>query len=435
MRKEGIKRWILGFFMVIITYPIIETFIPVRLAGQVNRADLTSNLLPFNAETWFSGDFQSTFERYMNDNIGLFPLFIRIHNQLEYTLFGNTYTGNVVEGKEGYLYEQIYIDSYFGEDFKGLSVIEKNTAQLKELQDKLESKGKYLMFCLAAGKSTYFPEYLPYSQEKDSTNYEYYSKEFVKQGVNHINANPWFLKMKDSLGYLLYPQYGIHWSHYGAMLVTDSIVQYMEKGTGWDLPNMAITQLNYSPVARYYDNDIAHSLNLFYEVQPEPMIYPDFEWRGEKGDKPRKLLIIGDSFTWDIFENSRIGEECFHDVQFWFYNQTVHRDVKTEGSENNGLPTLTRHLDFYKIMQEYDAFLIVSNEPNLSSFGWGFAKDALSILEDPNYRPRERNNEYLRDQAKNKKEWREALTHQAKERGITLDSMINIYLHNPNYTP
>jgi len=433
MDNPKVKKWLLITFSVLFIYPMIELVAPIRISVLPRRANLASSVTDFNLKSWFNGSFQKSFSAYVNDNIGFHPFLIKTHNQLEYDLFGNIYTGSVIAGKEDFLFEKAYIDAYYGKDFSGLSTIQKKVDKLKQLQDTLASKGKFLMVCLAAGKCTYYPEYIPYEEEKDSTNYEYFVKEFKKEGINHIDVNPWFLEMKDSLGYLLYPQYGIHWSHYGSMLVADSIAKYFEKKAGWELPDMHILERTYSPVAKYYDNDIANSLSLFKEVQPEPMIYPKFEWRGKKSKKPLKLLIVGDSFTWDIFEHSRLGTESFDEVQFWFYNQTVHRDAEQEGGNYSGLPVLTRHLDIPKIIEEFDAFMIVTNEPNLANFCWNFTKDALGFIADSNYIPRERNNDYLLAQAKAQKLWREELKKRGEARGVSLDSMIEIYLHDPNY--
>tara|TARA_R110002050_G_scaffold93616_3_gene195520 strand:+ start:10086 stop:11393 length:1308 start_codon:yes stop_codon:yes gene_type:complete len=435
MKDLKIKKWLFGLFSVVFLYPMVELVTPIKISVLLHKSNLTTSIVDFTGESWFSGSYQESFSDYVNDNIGFYPLFVKIHNQIEYDLFGNIYTGNVLAGKEDFLFEKAYVEAYFGREFKGLKTIRKNVSQLKELQDTLANRGKYFMVCLAAGKCTYYPEYIPEEAEKDSTNYEYYVKEFKKEGINHIDVNPWFLQMKDSLGYLLYPQYGIHWSHYGAILVTDSIAKKFSKENSWDLPEMHIVERTYSDVAKYYDNDIANSMNLFKEVQPQPMIYPKFEWRGEKSKKPLKLLIVGDSFTWDLFEYSRIGSECFDEVEFWFYNQTVHRDAASEGGNSNGLPTLTRHLDIAKKIDDFDAFLLLSNEPNLANFGWNFTNDLLGVLADSTFVPRERNNEYLKQQAMVKKPWREDLEKQAEARGVSLDSMIKIYLHDPNYKP
>ena len=436
MRDVKIKRALIVLFSILFSYPFFEMLTPLEIAGMVHRANLEKSAEPFSLESWFEQDFQESFSQYVNDNIGLFPFFIKLHNQLEYSLFGNIYTGNVVTGHENYLFEKGYIDAYYGKDFVGIKPIQNNVATIKELQDELAKRGKFFMVCIAAGKCTYYPEYIPYKEEQDSTNYEYYVQEFKKAGINYFDVNPWFLKMKDTLGYLLYPQYGIHWSHYGAMLATDSIAQIINHATSWNLPNMEILQRPYSPETKYYDNDIAHSLNLFSIIQPKPMVYPIFEWRKKKENtKPKKLFIVGDSFSWDIFEYSRIGKECFDDIQFWYYNHTVHKDAIADNRESKALPILTRHVDFYKVLKEYDAFMLVTNQPNMVNLGWNFAPDALRMLEDSTCEPKRRVNAYIKKKLLGKKEWNQEFKRLAKERDISLDSMVNIYLNDPNYKP
>ena len=436
MRESKIKSWILIVCMVLLTYPFVEMLTPIEAAGMVNRSNLVTNVEAFTAKSWFDGSFQESAQNFINDNIGLFPLFINIHNQLEYSLFENIYTGNVVKGKNNYLFEQGYLDAYAGKDYVGHERIASTTQQLKSLQDTLQSMGKLLMVCLTANKTTYFPEFMPDATRKDSTNLDGYLAQFDANGINYMNCNPWFLEMKDTLGYLLFPPYGIHWSHYSTILVADSIARYMAQKTSWPLADLRITKKEYSKKTKYYDNDIAHSMNLFYNLEPDSMLYPEFVWtKPEKPQPKRKLLIVGDSFTWDIFESSRLGTECFDEVQFWFYNQTVHTKTNYGASLDPALPMLTRHLNLAEILQDYDAFLIICNDPNLANFGWGFMNDALKTLADKDFVPKERNNDYLADQAKNKKEWREQLEKLAAQRGISLDSMIHIYLHDHTFKP
>lgn len=418
--------------MVLLCYPLAEFFTPLKLAGHVSRNSLTETTEVLNAETWFDGSFQESLQNYMNDQIGLFPFFIRLHNQIEYSFFGNIYTGNVVAGKENYLFEKQYINSYFGKDFMGMEKIHRIGDKLIQLQDTLEKMDKILVYCLATGKANYYPEHLPYTQPLDTTNTEMLTREFERRGINHINFTPWFLEMKDTLGHLLFPQYGIHWSHFSTILVTDSLVKFIEAKTGWDLPNIKITDRNISTPARYFDNDIANSLNLFSDPQPPAMAYPSFEW-----DKPKKthkkILLVGDSFGWDLFENLRLGKDCFDEMQFWFYYQSAHTRTEKEGRKDGDLPLLSRHVDLYKVLMEYDAFVILSNEPNSVNRGWGFPKDALFTILDSNYVIEERGNEYIREQCYTKRTWRETLQKMADKRNISLDSMVELYLHDRNF--
>lgn len=428
-RKHKLQRIILYVCMFLLCYPLFEFFTPIRLAGSVSRGGQAGTIEEFNDSTWFNGTFQESFMNYMNDEIGLFPFFVRVHNQIEYSLFGNIHTGEVIAGKENYLYEKPYINTYFGKDFLGMEKIERFTGVMKALQDTLKTMDKIVLYGFATGKASYYPEYLPYTEPMDSTNHEYMVKSFKENGINHIDFIPWFLEMKDTLGYLLFPQYGIHWSHYSTVLATDSMVKYIEAKTGWDLPNLTITARDSSPVAKYFDNDISQSMNLFKALQPKPMVYPEFHW--DKTKKTKKLLVIGDSFFWDLFENVHL-KECFEEVQFWYYNQAVY-DKTIEEGRSNDVFYLSRHMDLYKILNEYDAFLILSNEPNIVHRGWGIPKEALLTLKDSTHIRKERQNEFLERVFVKKPGMQKELSRLAKERGVTLEEMEQSYMHDRDF--
>jgi hypothetical protein len=435
MNKGKLKKIIVIVLMVILSYPLVELILPIKLAGAIHRSDQVSNIEKFSFESWTNGSFQESFQNYINDNIGLFPLFIKIHNQLEFTLFENIHTGEIVTGKDNYLFESAYITTYLGEDYLGLDEVKRQSAEIKELQDSLTKMGKSFVFCFAPGKPSYFPEKLPDLKEPDSTNYKAYKKEFEKRGINHLNGVKWFQQMKGNLGHYLFPKYGIHWSNYGAMIVTDSLVKYHERKFGWDLPNMKIISTHESEHTRFYDNDIAHSMNLFQSVEPYPyMIYPEIIWekRNDKHDK-KKMLIIGDSFTWDIYLNSGVSDQSFDSTDLWYYNQMVNAEMTVEGDIIGRLPVLTRHLDLGKVLEDYDGIIVISSEPNLTKLGWNISKDLLGNLKENKTRANERNNQYLQGLCKSKKEWKEDLVDMAKTKGISTDSMIFIYLHDKTF--
>jgi hypothetical protein len=435
MEKNRLHKRIAIILLVLICIPIFTKVTGIKLSGSLSKADNVNSCDKLSLDSWFSGSFQSSYENYINDNIGQFAFFIRLHNQIEYSLFDKVHTGNVVHGVKNYLFEKIYINSIQGKDFIGSSNARSKTKDLKQLQDTLATMGKSFMVCIASGKASYYPEYIPNLVRTDSTNSNVYASAFKKQGVNHINTIDWFLKMKDSLGHYLFPKYGIHWSNFGAILVTDSIVKYHETKFNWDLPNLKITSYETSKKTRFFDNDIARSMNLFVDIEPFPyMKYPLVEWEKSNSYTDRKkILIIGDSFTWDIYKNSGIASECFITLDLWYYNQTANNKIAEDGSMLGGLPVLTRHLNLTKVINDYDGFIIISSEPNLSDLGWNIAENLLGTLRDSTYQPEERNNAFILSQCLDKKEWREDLEKMAEKRNITLDSMISIYLHDRNF--
>lgn len=411
---------------------MIELVTPMNISGGVSKKTLVNTLEPLNAASFSNSSFQESFASYVNDQIGFFAFFVQLHNQLEYSLFGNIYTGDVVAGKEDYLFEQPYIDAYYGKDFLGINKIEKFGTTFKALQDSLAVRGKFIMMGMATGKAFFYPEYLPSQKVRDSTNHEYFLEEFKARGINHINFLPMFQKLKERYGDLLFPKYGIHWSHFSNFFVADTLVKYIETQTGWDLPNIQLKALNFSDEPLYYDNDISGSLNLFKEPKPDSMAYPDFQWEPKINKDTKKILIIGDSFGWELVERMRLGQDCFESMEFWYYNLTCYT-TDSRLNHSDELPYLVRHRDLRAILDQYDAFLIIANEPNVASRGFKFPKQMLSTLQDPNYQPDFLLDFFIEEQIKNKRSWRKQMEEMAIENGISYEEMMDRYLHDRNF--
>lgn len=418
--------------LILILYPMIELVTPMNISGGVSKKTLVNTLEPLNAASFSNSSFQVSFASYVNDQIGFFAFFVQLHNQLEYSLFGNIYTGDIVAGKEDYLFEQPYIDAYYGKDFLGINKIEKFGTTFKALQDSLAVRGKFIMMGMATGKAFFYPEYLPSQKVRDSTNHEYFLEEFKARGINHINFLPMFQKLKERYGDLLFPKYGIHWSHFSNFFVADTLVKYIETQTGWDLPNIQLKALNFSDEPLYYDNDISGSLNLFKEPKPDSMAYPDFQWEPKINKDTKKILIIGDSFGWELVERMRLGQDCFESMEFWYYNLTCYT-TDSRLNHSDELPYLVRHRDLRAILDQYDAFLIIANEPNVASRGFKFPKQMLSTLQDPNYQPDFLLDFFIEEQIKNKRSWRKQMEEMAIENGISYEEMMDRYLHDRNF--
>ena len=428
MKRVNYKKALLSALLIVLVFPLITGVFSIQIGTKLHRSKEAPKPQKISIKTWFNGNWQDEVVSYINDHIGCFPLFVKIHNQLEYSFFGNIHTRDIVKGKDNYLFENTYVNALYGKDEIDDSIVVNNTRMLRQLQDTLNSLGKPLVFCMAANKAVYFSELLP-KVSSVNTNYSKYLKEFKNQQVNHIDCNGWFLSMKDSLDHALFPQFGIHWSHYGGLLVADTVANKFEGLSGWDLPELIISEKSYSTKPKYDDNDIATSMNLFSSPDPRPLIYPRYSWVDDRlKKKDKKLLMIGDSFMWELFKRSGIGSDCFSEQEFWYYNQTIHKT-----HEVDSLPTLTRHINIIEKIKGFDAVLIVSNGPNLPQFTWDFVKNTVNILSDSSYVIEERNNAYLKSQCLGNGKWRSIIKDQANKRNISVDSMVSVYLHDRHY--
>jgi len=177
----------------------------------------------FKMTDWFSGAYQSQMDKRTQSKFGFRSVFIRLKNQLDYSFFDEIHAQDVVEGKSGYLYAEIYIKAYKGEKFIG---------------------NEYDTI------------------EKTISNYTFYRQQLLEQQVDFIDFNDWFLQIKDTSQYALYPKNGIHWSHYADCLVADSLLNYIEGYQKVDVPDIVWTGIQTKTKPKFRDNDLEESMNL-----------------------------------------------------------------------------------------------------------------------------------------------------------------------------
>ncbi len=68
----------------------------------------------FDFNRWMEGDYQKEMEAYLNEKFGFRNYFIRLNNQVAYSLYHKAKANGVIIGKENYLYELSYINAYYG---------------------------------------------------------------------------------------------------------------------------------------------------------------------------------------------------------------------------------------------------------------------------------------------------------------------------------
>lgn len=369
------KKYILNalFFMLLcfLFVPLFQMITEIKevkpLKGDVELTPRTK----FSLNSWFNGFYQDSTDKYFNDNIGFRPWLVKLRNQISFSVFDIMNAKDVIRGKENYLYEVNYIKAYNGDDFIGLDSIDFKVKQIKYLQDKLESLGKTLIVYLAPGKGSFYPEYFPDAYTKpitDKTNYKQYSKSLKLNNVNTIDCNKWFLSMKDTCNCMLYPKYGIHWSYFGMVKAADSLIKYIEQKRNIRMPQIQITHTEKSIRVQPGDYDIGDGLNLLFQLNSDTMCYPKIKWVSDKGTIKPKVIVIGDSFYWSMYDMG-ICTNSFSLGGFWYYNNEVY-------PESHDKKVYVHQVDLNQKIKETDVFILMVTEANLSKFSWGFVEKA-----------------------------------------------------------
>lgn len=317
-------------------------------------------------ETWSTGTYQVAKEAYRERFLGFRNWAIRLNNQTQYSLYKASEVENVVVGKNNYLYGVDYVEAYMGNDFVGEDVIQAKIERFKRVQDTLNKLGKHLFVIITPNKADCFSEFLPNEYQVDTkdikTNYAYYIKGFKEQNINHIDMNQWFMDIKPSSKYPLFPQTGIHLTDYGSILFADTLIGYVERALNKDLPDLSWSNMQLSATAKYADDDAEKALNLLFKMSYYKLPYPTIHINEANKYKPT-ALTIGDSFYWS-FVHWKGLIKVFNKGAFWYYNREVHpykEDVNT--------------LDIGKEIADKEVIFIINSAFNLWRFGFGFDLD------------------------------------------------------------
>lgn len=368
---KRLKQVIFMGIILLLFLPMIQHEFRFLEEKPLNGAFVLSSRPELTKKSWFSGEYQEKQDKYIQENTGFRPGWVRLYNQWNYSLFNVAHAEGVIRGKEDCLFEESYIKAYYGMDFLGENRIQDITRIWKAVQDTLEGKGIKLTVIFAPGKASFFPEYIPdvYKRErKGNTNYKEFKEQFIKQDVSYIDMHSWFISMKKKSKYPLFPKSGIHWSAYGQYLAIDSIVNYVSYTCKAPIPHFVLEKMVESGTPKRDDDDISKGMNLLFGIPDFTLAYPEFHpnRKPQKGDP--KVLVIGDSFYWGLF-NSTVSASLFNDGEFWYYNEQIYPASYTK-------EVWVRDQDLDKKLRENKVVFLLITDANLSSFSFGFLQMA-----------------------------------------------------------
>ncbi|MBK8808147.1 MAG: hypothetical protein IPO21_16585 [Bacteroidales bacterium] len=370
-----IKNIRTALFLIIISLLFID-LVQVQLSyfefAPLNGAITTAQKQNFKINEWLNGSFQENRERYVNDNFGFRNFLVRLNNQISFNLFNKAKAAGVVIGKDFYLYEENYIKAYYGTDFIGNDSVTNRMQKLKCIQDTLNKLNKNLLLVFAARKGSFYPEFIPdsYKTEKQITNNEVYLALAKQLQINHIDFNTYFVEQKFKSKYPLYPQYGIHWSHYGMCIAADSIIKHIEKLRGISMCNFVWNDYELSNYARETDYDVGNGLNLFYQLPTFEMAYPKLQFVCDSTKTKPSALVVSDSFYWGLYNFGFAN--AFSQNGFWYYNQQVY-------PETFSCEFKTNQVNLEEQIAKYDVIIIMATEATMPKLGWGFIENLYEM--------------------------------------------------------
>lgn len=375
----------------------------------------------FAWKIWFSGDYQSKMDERTKTHFFLRSALIKLRNQFDYTLFDKVNAKDVVKGRDNVLYQKPYIDSYLGLTFIGENKIDNRLDKIKKLQDTLAKMDKKLLVVIAPSKAAYFPNNFPVRYDtisKRRSNYDYFSKQIIDKGINHLDFNKMFLGMQDTISYPVFSRKGIHWSSSCKQIVWNTIAEKLEADSDWKLGRLKSRGVEWrQPEGE--ERDLYDLLNIYGYKDDAKMAYHDYYVDTIDVDRPLGM-VIGDSFFWGL-RGLGFSREILNDGQYWYYNKSVY-------PAEHGIIYKKEDFDLRSTALKNDIIILMANPSNLVDFPFGFESELLTAILNPPSPKEVRAKEVGRmvKRIRKNEEWFSKLKAKSLKSGTPLDTLMYI---------
>ena len=361
------KQFLFLLLFSLLLAPVVLQLFGTRIGKKLKGWQAPPKEVVLNSQNWLQGDWQKYQEGQAKSKFKGRPFFVRLNNQLKYSFFHQTNAKDVIEGKNGYFFEERYIHSYLGKDFDGEESIRENVSMLADISDSLHAQDIPFLMVLASGKGTFMPENFPPPYDttrKTTNNYETYKKYFLKDSVPLLDLNQYLVDLKDTASYPLYTKGNTHWSAYALQFVVDTLLKRIELALEAALPDYTLGAITVEQQARGNDAGIYNSLNLLWSRLEEEYVYADFQVQSDSTAIQPRIWTIGDSFFGTLFD-AQIPQRFFEkDSKFLYYYHQVWT--------HDGQRSRTKDLhDLKALLLDTDMVIIFITDANIGQCCWG----------------------------------------------------------------
>jgi len=424
MKKEQLHSTLFIALIAVLLLPAFQQMFHLFPEPTLAGASIKADYKPLNTKYWLDGSYQENTDKWLNETFGFRPAFVRLNNQLEYSLLGKINAKNVYEGSNHFLYRFYAPGMKYNTNFRGKEWLSEKTDKLKFVQDTLEKLGKHIIIAIAPAKHYYHAANLPPENSSPDTlpnNYKQIVSSLIEQNANMIDLNDWFLKAQDTIKIPVYAKGGIHWTQLASFVAMDSIMHYMQHLSNEKYPEISwqppvIRKKPWAP-----DVDIYNALNIYTQWDEFPLQYGALIEDSSATQKP-KVIVIADSYfhapSWSSFPKKYFSENS----EFWYYNKEVYNN-------DNQKIGMVADLDLGTQINDHNYFIVLSTVMNLENFAWNFIDQMYDYYTGKRKKPIESDKQKEEIQKiirkiKADKNWLNSVNNKAKRRGIPLDSML-----------
>lgn len=423
-----------SILLIFLFLPIIQKECNIFKIKDLEGVTIQTEKVCLNFSNFSSAKYQVWIEKHLSETFAFREPIIRFYNQCIWTLFGKTHCENVSIGKDHWLFNEKSVKNHYeglmseyaNNEEQLIKGFDRDISLLKKLQDMLKEHGTEIFVLMLPSKDLIYPEYLPNNtkyQENNSTRaYDYYSKAFAENGIQHLDIVSYFKKIKDKVDYPLFPKAGMHWSNIACAHASDTIIRYMEYLCGKNFPNIEVGK-TYLAKTRRPDNDMARLLNIASQKIYRKNYYADVDVIPDLTAQKAKMIVMGDSFFWNMSYTLPMND-IFEYYHYWYYFNTIYYDSK----HNN-----VSEINLAEELKDADVVMISLSATQLYDINHGFISQSIINLSLDDNETIDSILTNIKNNIKNDESWYNSVKNKAKTKGISVEEALTqdaIYILN-----
>lgn len=334
----------------------------------------------FKPETFFTGEFQSNYSAWFEQNLKLRGVFTRTYSSIRFNLF---YLGNRPVGYNHDVFEWNYINSELGingaenlNNQQNQELLDDYVDKLVSVNEKLQKCGKTLYLFVTPSKANFnktniSKKYKDISPDDMVTPVEYLAEKIAKTDVPYLICRD----MKDSLEYPAFYTTGIHWSRTFEQKASAQVISDLAALTGKNYRNIVLGNANQSSEPYWRDDDVYKLLNVWNKINNiDYYEYTEEREYSEEYDKIR-LLIQGTSFSEGIRRDISMVypyEDVYYINRAKYITDLTEKQIKIESWDT---------FDITNYLNNVDAIVIETTEAEIMYRANGFLEYLNSFLD------------------------------------------------------
>ena len=378
---KRLKYFLFIVLMLLLWLPMVQQYTRYFTESKLKGAYTAPSKPVFSIDSLKTFQYQKHVEDYLNYNFGFRGALVKMKNSLDYLLWKEISLIDNIEGKDGYIFSKGSVYSSIGVFYNGREKNKKTIERINFLKEGLEKHGKHLLVVMAPSKECVLTGNIPtffHDQFKSRNDFMDLAEGYKKYKIPFINFCSYFRKINDTSRFPLFTKTGLHWSAYGASVAHDSLINFVSGYFEKPLPTYSREGVEWSDTARWSDNDFEGPLNFFFRLDHSRYVYPKLKLlESSKNNFRPKVIVIGDSFFWQLKDQKMMKDIFSEDSKFWYYFGTTSFPI----GDVAGVPI--NKIDIIQELQTADLVILMGSMGTMNAFPFGVTDYFYDNISNP----------------------------------------------------